>query len=101
MLVPDKAKLIRDWLARRPRWHVHHTPASSSWLRQVERFFAALTEKQLRRGVHRSVADLRAAIGSFIERHNAAPKPFRWAKPASDILASVERFCIRNTPART
>jgi transposase len=94
-----KTKLIRDWLAKRPRWHVHYTPTSSSWLNQIERFFAALTDKQIRRGVHRSVADLRAAIENFIERHNSAPKPFRWTKSADDILATIERFCLRTAPA--
>ena len=93
-------RLVRDWLAKRPRWHVHLTPTSSSWLNQVERFFAPLTEKQPRRSVHRSVGRLRAAIESSIQRHNADPKPFRWVKSASDILASVERFRIRNTPAK-
>ena len=105
-----KTKLVRDWLAKRPRWHVHLTPTSSSWLNQIERFFAAPaanaprfgeTEKQLRRSIHRSVSELRVTIENFIQRHNADPKPFRWTKSASDILASVERFCIRNTPAKT
>ncbi len=95
-----KTKLIRDWLAKRPRWHVHLTPTSSSWLNQVERFFALLTERQLRRSVHRSVADLQTTITGFIEQHNAAPKPFRWTKSAPDILASIERFCVRNLPAQ-
>jgi transposase len=94
-----KTKLIRNWFARRPRWHVHLTPTSSSWLNQVERFFALLTERQIRRGIHRSVAALKAAITSFIERHNAHPKSFRWTKSADDILASIERFCAYNTPA--
>lgn len=94
-----KTQLIRDWLIKRPRWHVHLTPTSSSWLNQVERFFALITEKQIRRGVHQSVAALKADISSFIEQHNAAPKPFRWTKSASDILASIERFCVRNAPA--
>jgi transposase len=94
-----KTQLIRDWLAKRPRWHVHLTPTSSSWLNQVERFFALITEKQIRRGVHQSVAQLKTAIATFIGQHNASPKPFRWTKSASDILASIERFCIRNTPA--
>ena len=95
-----KAPLIRDWLTKRPRWHMHLTPTSSSWLNQVERFFALLTERQIRRGVHRSVAALQDAITSFIDRHNADPKPFRWTRSADDILASIERFCVRNTPAR-
>jgi transposase len=94
-----KTPLIRNWLARRPRWHVHLTPTSSSWLNQVERFFALLTDKQIRRGVHRSIAALHAAISGFIGRHNADPRPFRWTKSADDILASIERFCVYNQPA--
>ena len=90
-----KTQLIRDWMAKRPRWHIHLTPTSASWLNQVERFFALITEKQIRRGVHQSVAQLKAAITDFIEQHNDNPKPFRWTKSASDILASVERFCVR------
>lgn len=93
-----KTPLIRRWLARRPRWHVHLTPTSSSWLNQVERFFALITERQIRRGVHRSVADLKAAITAFIDQNNADPKPFRWAKSADAILASIERFCVYNAP---
>jgi transposase len=95
-----KTSLIRNWLAKRPRWHVHLTPTSASWLNQVERFFALLTEKKIRRGIYRSVAALKADIASFISRHNADPKPFRWIKCADDILASIERFCRYNTPAR-
>ena len=93
-----KTPLIRSWLAKRPRWHVHLTPTSSSWLNQVERFFALITDKQIRRGVHRNVADLQADIAAFIDRHNADPKPFRWTKSADDILASIERFCLYNPP---
>ena len=95
-----KTPLIRKWLARRPRWHVHLTPTSSSWLNQVERFFALLTDRQIRRGIHSSVAALKAAITTFIERHNADPKPFRWTKSADDILASIERFCVYNASAK-
>jgi transposase len=94
-----KTQLIRDWLAKRPRWRVHLTPTSSSWLNQVERFFALLTDRKIRRGVHHSVADLQADIASFINQHNADPKPFRWTKSADDILTSIERFCVYNTPA--
>jgi hypothetical protein len=79
---------------------MHLTPTSSSWLNQVERFFALLTERQIRRGVHRSIDALHAAIDDFIERHNADPKPFRWTKSADDILASIERFCLYNAPAQ-
>jgi transposase len=95
-----KAPLIRNWFNRRPRWHVHLTPTSSSWVNQVERFFALLTERQIRRGIHRSVVALKAAITTFIEQHNANPKPFRWTKSADDILASVERFCVYNTQVK-
>jgi hypothetical protein len=76
-----KAPLIRNWLVRRPRWHVHLTPTSASWLNQVERFFAALTDKKIRRGVHRSVAQLTADIAAFIAAHNAEPKPFAGPSP--------------------
>ena len=93
-----KTPLVRDWLLKRPRWHVHLTPTSSSWLNQVERFFALLTDKKIRRGVHRSVDELKADIAAFIDRHNAQPKPFRWTKSADDILASIERFCLANPP---
>lgn len=94
-----KTALIRAWFAKRPRWHVHLTPTSSSWLNQVERFFAKLTDKKLRRGVYRSVDQLNADIENFIATHNADPKPFRWTKSADDILASIERFCLHNLPA--
>jgi transposase len=95
-----KTPLIRNWLAKRPRWHVHLTPTSSSWLNQVERFFALITERKIRRGIYRSVAALRTDIKSFIELHNAKPKPFRWTKSADDILGSIERFCTYNLPAK-
>jgi transposase len=67
-----KTKLIHNWLARRPRYHLHFTPTSASWINQVDRFFALLTEKQIRRGVHRSVDELEQAINRFIETHNQA-----------------------------
>ena len=90
-----KTKLIRDWFAKRPRWHMHFTPTSASWINQVERFFGMLTDEQIRRGAHRSVRDLEAAITAYIDARNAAPKPFRWVKSADDILAAVQRFCQR------
>jgi hypothetical protein len=95
-----KTPLIQRWLAKRPRWHVHLTPTSSSWFNQVERFFALLTDKKIRRGTYRSVAALRVDITSFINQHNADTKPFRWTKSADDILASIERFCRYNAPAK-
>lgn len=89
-----KTPAIRKWLAARPRWHVHFTPTSASWINQVERFFADLTERQIRRGVHRSTRELEAAIVSYIEAHNDSPKPFKWTKSADDILAAIKRFCL-------
>ena len=71
-------------------------PTSASWLNQAERFFALLTEKQLRRGIHRSTKDLEAAILDYIDSVNADPKPFRWTRAADDILATIERFCLSN-----
>jgi transposase len=90
-----KTKLIRDWFAKRPLWRMHFTPTSSSWINQVERFFALLTEKQIRRGVHRSTGELEAAIKAYIDATNAEPKPFRWTKSADDILVAINRFCKR------
>ena len=90
-----KTQAIRDWFARRPRWHVHFTPTSASWINQVERFFAELTEKQLRRGVHRSTDELEQAILHYIDTVNESPKPFRWHKSADEILSSIKRFCQR------
>src|ERR1700704_1968951 len=88
-----KTAVIKTWLARRPPYHVHFTPTSPSWINQVERWFAELTRKQLRRGVHRSTAELEADIEAFIKTHNENPKPFKWVKSADQILASVKRFC--------
>jgi transposase len=90
-----KTALIKGWFAKRPRYHVHFTPTSASWINQVERWFGLLTERALRRGVHRSVAELERDIRAFIDATNADPKPFRWVKSADDILASVRRFCLR------
>jgi transposase len=90
-----KTPAIRGWFAKRPRFHVHFTPTYSSWLNLVERWFAALTNKQLRRGVHRSVTELERAIAAFLQAHNENPKPFVWTKSADDILASIARFAQR------
>ena len=90
-----KTKQVRAWLARRPHYHVHFTPTSASWINQVERWFAELTRKQLQRGVHASVKDLKADIMKFVESHNENPRPFKWTKSADEILASVKRFCLR------
>src|SRR4030081_598402 len=88
-----KTAAIRAWLARRPHYHVHFTPTSASWINQVEGWFAELTRKKLRRGVHTSTSQLEADIRSFIERQNENPKPYKWTKSADEILASVKRFC--------
>lgn len=90
-----KTPRIRRWLARHPRYHVHFTPTGASWINLVERWFAALTEKQLRRGVHRSTHELEIAIARYIAVANERPRPFVWTKTADDILASVARFCHR------
>jgi len=90
-----KTALIQKWLAKRPRFHVHFTPTSASWLNLVERWFASLTEKQLRRGVHHSSRELESAIYHYLDVTNAQPKPFVWTKTADAILANVARFCKR------
>ena len=90
-----KTAAIKAWLARRPHYHVHFTPTSASWINQVERWFAELTRKQLRRGVHTSTSQLEADIRAFIDTHNTDPKPFTWTKSAAAILAAVKRFCLR------
>lgn len=90
-----KTKLIRNWFAKRPCWHVHFTPTSASWINLVERFFALITERAIRRGSFQSVTDLEAAILAYIDAANADPTPFKWTKTADDILASIQRFCLR------
>lgn len=96
-----KTPLIRHWLAKRPRFHVHFTPTYGSWLNLVERWFAELTTKQIRRGAHRSVSALERAIWEFIDAHNEAPKPFVWTKTADEILGSITRFAQRTLDAHT
>jgi transposase len=90
-----EAPPIRTWLAERPRHHLHFTPTASSWLNQVERFCALLTARQLKRGTHRSVEELEAAVLAYLEHPNTQPRPFCWTKTADRILASVGRFCER------
>jgi transposase len=82
---------VLAWLAKHPRFHIHFTPTSASWLNMVERFFRDITDKRIRRGVFPSVSDLKAAINEYIAAHNAKPKPFIWTAKASDILAKVTR----------
>jgi transposase len=90
-----KTPMIHRWLARHPRFRLHFTPTSSSWLNLVERWFALLTDKQIKRGAHRSTRTLETAILAYIALSNTAPKPFVWTKTADEILASVARFCHR------
>jgi transposase len=97
---PHKTALIRNWFAKRPRFHVHYTPTYGSWMSLVERWFAELTMKQIRRGAYRSVGQLKAGIQEFIDAHQADPKPFVWTKSADEILASIGRFAQRTADAR-
>jgi len=94
-----KTPLIGNWFAKRRRFHVHFTPTYASWLSLVERWFALLTT-QLRRGVFRSVPQLKAAIQAFINAHQENPKPFVWTTTADEILASIARFAERTADAR-
>ena len=92
-----KTPLIRSWLAKRPRYHLHFTPTSASRRNLVESWFALLTARQLRRGTFRSTHDLEQAIRRYIDATNADLRPFVWTKPADQILASVQRFCQRTS----
>ena len=92
-----KTAAIHRWFAKRPRYHLHFTPTSASWMNLVERWFAELTTKQLRRGAHRSTRALTEAIRDYLTVTNESPKPFVWTKSADDILASVARFCQRTS----
>ncbi len=94
-----KTPLIHRWLLRHPRFQLHFTPTYSSWINQVERWFAMLTEKQLRRGTHRSTRALEDAIRLYLALHNEAPTPFVWVKTADEILANIARFCLRTSEA--
>jgi len=90
-----KTAIIRNWLAKRPRFHVHFTPTYGSWLNLVERWFAELTNKRIRRGAFHSVGELESAIREFIEVHNEDPKPFVWTRTADQILDSIARYARR------
>ncbi len=94
-----KTARVRKWLQKRPHYHLHFTPTHASWLNQVERWFALLTERQIKRGSHRSVQELEQAIREFITVHNQQPKPFRWTKSANQILASIARFAASTLAA--
>ncbi len=94
-----KTTIIRNWLIKRPRFHVHFTPTYGSWLNLVERWFAELTNKRIRRGAFRSVRELETAIREFIDVHNEAPKPFVWTRTADQILDSIARYARRTLTA--
>jgi putative transposase len=84
---------VKAWLARRPRFHLHFTPTYSSWLNQVERWFALITNQAIRRGSFDSVTDLKRKINEFVEHYNHHPQPFMWTATAESILAKLERLC--------
>jgi transposase len=86
-----KHPAVRQWLARHPRWTFHFTPTSASWINAVEGFFATLAKRRLKRGVFRSVADLKAAINRFLDDHNSRSKPFEWVADPNRIIAAVRR----------
>ena len=95
-----KTPAIHKWLAAHPRFVLHFTPTSSSWLNVVERWFAELTNKKLRCGTHRSVTDLNRDIRAWIETWNENPRPFVWTKTADQILESIARYCGRINDSR-
>ncbi len=90
-----KTPEVKKWLLRHPRFHVHFTPTSASWLNLVERWFAELTNRKLRRSAHRSVTGLRADVQAWINAWNADPKPFVWTKTADEILETLAAYCQR------
>lgn len=87
-----KTAVVRQWLQRHPRYHLHFTPTHSSWINQVERWFALLSQRQIKRGSHHTVGDLELAIEQFIAAHNENPRPFVWTKNADQILENLRRF---------
>jgi transposase len=88
-----KTPAVQRWLAKRPRFHVHYTPTYSSWLNLVERWFALISERQIKRASHRSTRELERDIRAFLRHTNEHPKPFIWTKSADQILATIRRFC--------
>src|SRR5713226_1240392 len=94
-----KTAIIRKWFAKRPRFHVHVTSTYGSWINLVERWFAEITNKRIRRGVFRSLKELEAAIREYIEVHNENPRPFVWTRTADQILESIARFAQRTCPS--
>jgi transposase len=92
-----KTASIQRWLAKRPRYHLHFTPTGASWINLVERWFLDFTNRQIRRGSHRSTRALEEAIRNYLTLNNENPKPFVWTKTADEILASIARFCERTS----
>lgn len=90
-----KTPKVKAWFQKRPRYHLHFTPTSASWLNQVERWFAKITEERIRRGAFHSVAELERAIHDYIKEHNQDPKPFVWSATADLILGKLQGFCER------
>ncbi len=86
---------VKEWLAKHPRFHMHFTPTSASWVNLVERFFRDITEDQIRRGVFRSVDELKQAIMKYLDHRNANPKPYHWTAPPETILAKVAKATER------
>ena len=86
-----KTPEAKRWLKRHPRFHLHFTPTSASWLNLVERFFAEITRKRIRRGVFHSIVELQMAINDYLDQHNADPTPFVWTASASSIVEKVNR----------
>lgn len=94
-----KTALIRNWFAKRPRFHLHFTPTYASWINLVERWFAEITNKSIRRGAFGSVKELEATIRGYIDVHNENPKPFVWTRTADQILESIARFAQHTCPS--
>jgi transposase len=92
-----KTPAVKRWLLRHPEYHLHFIPTSSSWLNQIERFFAEITEKRIRRGAFRSVPALVEAINEYIQHHNTDPKPFTWVADADSILERIKKVCERTS----
>ena len=92
-----KTPLVRRWIARHPRFHVHFTPTYSSWINLVESWFAILTNRRLRRSSFRSTRQLEREVNRYIDASNESPTPFVWSKTADEILDSVKRFCLHTS----
>ena len=95
-----KVPKVTRWFVRHPRYHLHFTPTSASWLNQVERFFAKITTQRIRRGTFENVRALETAIDQYLSHHNAQCKPFVWTATADAILDKVKRFCERTSETR-